>query len=91
MDPHAPAGGPTYHVIRNGERANGGVMATQPQEPPNWMPYFAVDDLDTSMDKLKELGGQLHAGPIPFPQGRIAVCADPQGAFFSLWEGQLEN
>ena len=91
MDPHAPAGGPTYHVIRNGERANGGVMATQPQEPPNWMPYFAVDDLDASLDRLKELGGQVHAGPIPFPQGRIAVCADPQGAFFSLWEGQLES
>ena len=43
------------------------------------------------MHKLKEPGGQVHAGPILFPQGRIAVCADPQGAFFSLWEGQLES
>jgi predicted enzyme related to lactoylglutathione lyase len=86
-----PAGAPVYHVIRNGERRNGGVMATQPQEPPNWMPYFAAEDLDASMDKLKQLGGHVHAGPIPFPQGRIAVCADSQGAFFSLWEGELEN
>ena len=84
-------GAPGYHVIRNGERANGGVMTTQPQEPPNWTPYFAVEDLDASMHKLKEPGGQVHAGPIPFPQGRIAVCADPHGAFFSLWEGQLES
>ena len=84
-------GAPGYHVIKNGERANGGVMTTQPQEPPNWMPYFAVEDLEASMHKLKEPGGQVHAGPIPFPQGRIAVCADPQGAFFSLWEGQLES
>jgi predicted enzyme related to lactoylglutathione lyase len=43
------------------------------------------------MHEVKGLAGRVHAGPIPFPQGRIAVCADPQGAFFSLWEGQLES
>jgi predicted enzyme related to lactoylglutathione lyase len=43
------------------------------------------------MDKLIELSGQVHAGPIPFPLGGIAVCADPQGASFLLGEGQLED
>jgi uncharacterized protein len=92
FDPmNVPEGSPPYHVIRNRERANGGVMNTQPQEPPNWLPYFAVESLDGSLAQVNEAGGQVHAGPIPMPQGQIAVCADPQGAFFALWEGELED
>jgi predicted enzyme related to lactoylglutathione lyase len=86
-----PEGAPPYHVIRVGERANGGVMNTQPQEPPNWLPYFATENLDDSLAKVKDSGGQQHAGPIEMPQGRIAVCTDAQGAFFALWEGELED
>jgi predicted enzyme related to lactoylglutathione lyase len=84
-------GGPAYQVIRNGERANGGAMDAQPGEPPNWLPYFAVASLDEAIEGVTGAGGELRAGPIPFPAGRIAVVADPQDAPFALWEGELED
>lgn len=84
-------GNPVYHTIKNGDRMNGGIMNTQPGEPPNWLPYIAVDGLDEAMSTAKEGGGQVHAGPIAMPQGRIAVLQDPQGAFFALWEGELQD
>jgi predicted enzyme related to lactoylglutathione lyase len=83
-------GGPAYHVIRNGERTNGGIMGTQPGEPPNWVPYFAVSSLGETVSNVEAGGGQKLAGPIPMPSGQIAVLRDPQGAVFALWEGELE-
>jgi uncharacterized protein len=83
--------GPAYHMIRNGERSNGGIMDTQPGEPPNWLPYFAVSSLDETLSKATSRGGEKLAGPIPMPQGQIAVLRDPQGAAFALWEGSLED
>ena len=84
-------GGPAYSVIRNGERSNGGVMASQSSEPPAWIPYFATDDLAGVIEKVQAGGGKVLAGPIPMPAGRIAMFADPQGALFSAWEGQLDD
>ena len=66
-------GGPPYHVIRNGERSNGGIMSTQPGEPPNWVPYFAVESLDGALAAAGEGGGGVLAGPIPMPAGRIGA------------------
>ena len=84
-------GGPAYHVIRNGDRSNGGITPTQEGEPPNWIPYFAVESLDRAMSAASEGGGATLGGPIPMPAGRIAILRDPQGAVFALWEGQLED
>jgi uncharacterized protein len=83
-------GGPAYSVIYNGERSNGGMMASQSSEPPAWIPYFVVEDLGAALERV-EGDGKLLAGPIPMPNGRIAMASDPQGAVFSLWEGQLED
>jgi predicted enzyme related to lactoylglutathione lyase len=80
-----------YHVLRNGERSNGGVMEARPGEPPGWLPYFAVESLDRGLAKAGEGGGATLAGPIQMPAGRIAVLRDPQGAMFALWEGQLDD
>jgi uncharacterized protein len=91
LGPMDTGGGPAYMEIRNGERDNGGVMATQEGEPPHWLPYFATNDLDGANSKAQERGGQLFAGPIPMPGGKIAVLADPQGAPFGLWEGHLDD
>ena len=84
-------GGPEYHVIRNGERSNGGITSTQPGEPPNWVPYFAVESLDGALAAAADAGGETLAGPITMPAGQIAVMRDPQGATFALWAGQLDD
>ena len=84
-------GGPMpYLTIKNGEGANGGMRPAQPQEPPNWLVYFAVDDVDSAMAKVSELGGGAVAGPFEMAMGKIGIVSDPQGAVFALYAGQLE-
>jgi uncharacterized protein len=88
------AGG--YRVIRNGERANGGIMPLDPQRmgagtPPSWMPYFGHQDVVGAVDQVGGLGGRVLNGPIRMPQGSIAVLADPRGAVLALWTGQYED
>lgn len=81
-----------YLSIKNGERSNGGIRETTPPgTPPYWLVYFGVDDLDASLDRLRELGGTVHAGPIDIQMARIAVVADPQGAVFALYDGVMED
>jgi len=80
-----------YLAILNGDARNGGIRgATPPDFPPHWLVYFAVEDLDAAMARAGELGGAVHAGPIDIGPGRLAVVADPQGAFFALYEGQMD-
>jgi uncharacterized protein len=83
-------GNPSYAVIRNGDRTNGGVMPAQEGEPPNWVPYFVVESRDDAVAKAKELGGQ-EVFQVDMEQGRIAIVADPQGATFAVFEGEVDD
>lgn len=49
--------------------------------------FFAVADLDTSLDQLASLGGTQH-GEVHSDAGfgRFAVCSDDQGVRFALHE-----
>ncbi|MEJ7892421.1 MAG: VOC family protein [Solirubrobacteraceae bacterium] len=82
-------------VIRNGDRLNGG-MAKMPEElgtevPPHWLTYFAVDDIDAATAAIVEGGGEVVAGPLDIPAGKLAVAADPQGAVFGVFAGELDD
>jgi uncharacterized protein len=80
-----------YFVITNGERGNGGMRPLpQPGVPPHWLVYFAVDDIDAALARVEELGGAKHAGPIDIGVAKIGIVADPQGAMFALYAGELE-
>jgi uncharacterized protein len=81
-----------YLAITNGDRANGGMRepSGSPGTPPFWLVYFAVEDLDESVAKVAELGGSVLAGPIDIQIATFAVLADPQGAVFALYAGQLD-
>ena len=84
-------GSPTpYLTIKAAGKANGGMREAQPQEPPCWLVYFAVDDVDTAMNRVKELGGKATTDPFDIAMARIGVAQDPQGAVFALYAGQLE-
>ena len=83
-------GGPSYTIIRLGERSNGGVMDAQAGEPPNWLPYFTVESRDAAAEKAKELGArELYR--MDMEQGNIAIFADPQGAAFAVFEGEVDD
>jgi predicted enzyme related to lactoylglutathione lyase len=81
-----------YWGIRNQGALNGGMMDLPPggEAPPHWLVYFATEDLDGTTRRIEEKGGGVVVAPMPVPAGRIAVVRDPQGAYFALWEGQLD-
>lgn len=85
----------TYHVWKDGEASRGGMIdmtGMAPDEaPPNWLVYFTVADADAAAATTKSSGGQLLNGPIDIGVGRIAMLADPQGAFFAVMEPSDET
>ncbi len=66
-----------------------GGIYNKPEEMPvsAWLYYIKVDDVNTAVDKVKELGGKILNGPMEVPGGSgdlIAQCMDSQGAAFAL-------
>jgi predicted enzyme related to lactoylglutathione lyase len=84
----SPKQSPGYTELRNGDRPAGGMIEIKPEwgpVPPNWAVYFAVADLDTSLEQAKSLGGTVEVPPMQVENvGRFAVLQDPQGAYFSV-------
>lgn len=83
---------PEYVEWKVGERPIGGMMQSQapPEVPSYWMPYFAVDDCDASVEKAKAGGAMVYAGPMDYPGvGRFAVMSDAQGAVFAVIKLEL--
>ena len=78
-------------MIQNDGRGNGGIRKTnEPGPPPHWLVYFATHDLESARAKVGELGGTEHAGPIDIGVAKISIVADPQGAIFALYDGELQ-
>lgn len=76
-----------YLMYGHGDHMYGGIYdkpAEQPG-PPAWLFYVRVDDIDGTVERVKNSGGQLLNGPMEVPGGDlIAQCMDPQGAAFAL-------
>jgi predicted enzyme related to lactoylglutathione lyase len=52
---------------------------------PSWLGYVAVDDVDASAERVKQLGGALHVPPMEVPNiSRFSITADPQMATIAL-------
>jgi len=52
-----------YLVVKNGDRANGGIreLGDQPA-PPHWLVYFGIDEIDAGLLKVEELGDRRWPG-----------------------------
>ena len=58
--------------------------------PPHWNTYFTVDNVDDTMAAITQNGGTVVFGPMDvFEAGRMAMCQDPQGAFFAIWQPKM--
>ena len=69
-----------YVTISNAGRANGGIMPMAELSagvPPHWLAYFTVPSTDNAIVRVRDLGGDVLAGPLDVPTGRIAVVRDP--------------
>jgi predicted enzyme related to lactoylglutathione lyase len=60
-----------------------GLSQNGPAEVPN--AYFRVDDIEAAAAHATQLGGSVRARN-QYPSGLNAVCADPDGTVFSLWQ-----
>ena len=86
MPPEAPGRYLTAR-IRGGDVA----AASSPPEgvPPHavWNTYIWVDSADETATKVLDAGGTIVTAPFDvMDAGRMAVCADPEGAVFSIWQ-----
>ncbi|MEU5031147.1 VOC family protein [Streptomyces milbemycinicus] len=59
--------------------------------PVTWTTYFAADSADEIAWRARERGGTVAVGPLEFGSGRVAWAADPDGAVFGIWEGELTS
>ncbi|MFZ0042307.1 MAG: VOC family protein [Solirubrobacteraceae bacterium] len=84
---------PPYLVISTADgHSNGGIRPPAPPgTPPFWLVYFASSDIGASLAKVSELGGTVLVGATDIGVAKIAVVQDPQGAFFALYDGHLDD
>jgi len=84
-----PPGATAVYLIATLEGEDVAAIGTGGVHVPTWHTYFAVDDIDaTAREVVQAVGGILSPPEDAGPGGRSAVCADPHGAEFRLWEAR---
>ena len=75
-------------ALAQGRTAVGlGPMQPGAQMPSAWTIYFATDDAAADTARVKALGGQVIVDPMTIgDSGVMAICVDPTGAVFGLWQ-----
>lgn len=82
----SPRDAPFYSIARLGGRDAAGLERADAQ-PATWNTYIAVDDANATTARAAADGGEILARPFePGPAGRLAICRDPAGAVFRLWQ-----
>jgi predicted enzyme related to lactoylglutathione lyase len=82
--------GPTgeYTEWQVSGRSVAGMMQKPPmmpaEIPPFWAVYFAVEDTDTAVARVAELGGTVLMAPMDIEPGRFSTVSDPFGAVFTV-------
>jgi predicted enzyme related to lactoylglutathione lyase len=75
--------------LRGGDVA---AVATQPEGAPPmavWNTYVWVESADDAASRVQDAGGRLVIAPFDLAEAaRIAVCTDPQGAAFRVWQAK---
>lgn len=78
-----------YAMARRGSDVCAGIGQMQPEDtyPPSWTSYFGVTNADATAKAITAAGGQVIVPLMDIGgQGRMAVCQDPTGAVFGIWQ-----
>jgi len=74
-----------YRMARTSDTSGVAVQPSDSPGHPNF--YFDTPDIDASMAKVKELGGEAgEKTPVP-THGWLSACKDSEGNAFHLWQG----
>ena len=86
-----PSAAPGNYLIASLDGRDVAAIASpdSDDEPITWRTYIAVDDADATAEAVQAGGGTVTAAPVDAgPGGRQAVCVDPRGAEFRLWQAR---
>ena len=74
-----------YRMARLDDTLGAAISKSEkPQGYPNV--YFDTDDIDATLAKVRELGGQAEdKAPVP-AMGWFSLCKDTEGTVFGLWQ-----
>lgn len=73
-----------YWIFHQDDLAVGGVV---PGQLPTWSLYISTDDITATVREVAKQGGTVLIRPTAvWTAGTMAVCLDPTGARFSLWQ-----
>jgi hypothetical protein len=76
----------------NGDAGAAGIRAPTPGEPPHWLVYFGTDDIDATVARARELGGDPFAGVHAVGEDlRIAPVRRPAGRGLRALRGPLRR
>lgn len=77
-----------YTTLRLGGKQVAGLMPLmQEGQPPVWTTYLCTDDSEKTSAAISAAGGTVHAPTMDVGDlGRMAIYADPSGAFFGTWQ-----
>lgn len=74
-----------HYALAQGRAAAGLGQPSDAQMPPAWTIYLASADSD--IERVQALGGQVMLAPMAVGDaGKMAICVDPTGAIFGLWQ-----
>ncbi|AZQ37931.1 VOC family protein [Streptomyces cyaneochromogenes] len=80
--------GPYVRALLDGREVAGiGQLPPDRHLPIAWTPYLASNDADLTADTVRLCGGTVGVGPLDAAEaGRMAICSDPSGAVFGVWQ-----
>jgi predicted enzyme related to lactoylglutathione lyase len=85
-----PPGSPGKYFIARIRGLDAAAVGSIPEAAPQqamWNTYIWVDSADETASKVREAGGQIMMEPFDvMTAGRMAVCMDPEGAVFCVWQ-----
>jgi len=75
--------------IRGSDVAAIGSIPEEMPQTATWNTYVAVASADDTAAKVTDAGGSVVIEPFDvMDSGRMAVCTDPEGAAFSVWQAR---
>jgi predicted enzyme related to lactoylglutathione lyase len=79
-------------IASRGQNHGGFSTAMEGAPPPHWLSHIRVESLEETIATATGAGGKLAAGPFEMGEvGRIAIIADPQGAYVSAYQPEQEG
>ena len=87
--PHGSPGRYYIASLRGGDVAAIGSLPESGPPVARWNTYIWVGSADEAASKVRSAGGRVMSDPFDvMDAGRMAVCADPEGAVFCVWQAE---